>query len=162
MFLILGLSGLYISNSVKIKYQNARDNFINQFIDNKDLSNKDIKKIANSIKEFNKKFHTFEDLAIFHKEKGIVVNQYSHLDYKNAEFLFPLDAKQKDNLITKGFRVTEEFTVGNFVIVHNYFPDWYYLLPISLFMISAILLIIWFSAQMKYGRKNRLLKIKQI
>ena len=53
-----------------------------------------------------------------------------------------MNAKKRDNIITKGISPTEGFDGDKYYIVHQYTPDWYYLLPVSFIAISGILVIL--------------------
>ncbi|MFJ5763161.1 hypothetical protein ACIQAA_29415 [Neobacillus sp. NPDC093182] len=136
----------------------ARENFVNQ-INGKDLSNNEIKRIENSLQTINEKFHTFESIAIYEKKTGINNFQYYFdLDLKDAEYLFLLNTVKKDNLITEGFRVVEGLEAGEYYVVHYYYPGWFFLIPIALFIVSGVLFLIWLIPQIKQVYTTRLFK----
>ncbi|MEO2075960.1 MAG: hypothetical protein ABGX20_11370 [Bacillus sp. (in: firmicutes)] len=161
VFLVFGVISFNIADSISYRYNMVRDNFVNQ-INGKDLSNKDIKRLENSLQTINKRFHTSESIAIYVKNDGINSIQYMNSDLKEAEYLFPLNTVKKDNFITEGFQVTEVLESGKYVIVHRYIPDWFFLIPIALFTISGILFMLWILFQIKYAYTTRWTKLKAI
>lgn len=145
----VGLICLFIANSIDVKYNVARDNLVTQISD-KNLSDKEIRKIKNTLQSINTRFHTSEYVAIFEKNDGINDVQYLDLDLKKALFLFPMNAKKKDNIITKGISPTEGFDGEKYYIVHQYTLDWYYLFPVGFIAASGILLILMAICQFRY------------
>ncbi|MEH6947683.1 hypothetical protein V7068_11550, partial [Bacillus sp. JJ634] len=79
---------------------------------------------------------------------------------KDAQYLFPLNTVKKDNFITEGFRVGEGFDTGEYYVVHYYYPDWFFLIPIALFIVSGMLFLFWLIPQIKYVYTTRLFKHK--
>ncbi|MFE6170397.1 hypothetical protein ACFVP8_21330 [Viridibacillus arvi] len=159
LFLALGLISFNIADSIKSEYSMVRDNFISQ-INGKDLSNNDINKIENTLQAINEKFQTSESIVIFEKKDGVNDIQYSYLDLIEAEYVFPMNAGMKENLITESFYPTEGFDAGKYYVVHRYFPDWFYLFPIGLFSVSGVLFLLWILFQIKHVYTTRLIKLK--
>ncbi|QFF99257.1 hypothetical protein PB01_10680 [Psychrobacillus glaciei] len=159
LFLILGLISFNIVDSIKSEYSVVRDNLISQ-INGEQSKNYDIKKIENTLQAINERFHTSESIAIYSKKDGVDEVQYFNLDLKEAEYLFPLNAGMKENLITELFYPSEGFDVGKYYIVHRYFADWFYLFPVGLFTLSGVLFILWLLFQIKYIYTTRLSKHK--
>ncbi|MES1047297.1 hypothetical protein FOA22_22865 [Heyndrickxia oleronia] len=138
--LVLGIISLFIANSVHKNYGISRNNLLNM-IEVNNLSTQQIDKIGNAVKEINNRFHTDEYIAIYTSKD----NKFS----KVPNYSFPSKAQLKDNLLTRVAYPIERYNEKNFFVVHQYFPDWYYLFPISLFSLSAIFLIIWTAFQVK-------------
>jgi hypothetical protein len=159
LFLVLGIISLKIADSISYKYSIVRENLLNQII-NKDLTENDIKKIENSLQTINEKFYTAETIAMFDKKPGINFTEYFKADFKAAKYLFPMNAVKKGNILNDGFRVTEGFDGGNLYIVHHYFPDWYYIFPVALFILSGVLLMLWLLFQIKYVYNSRQFRVK--
>lgn len=138
--LVLGIISLFIANSVHKNYGISRNNLLNM-IEVNNLSTQQIDKIGNAVKEINNRFHTDEYIAIYTSKD----NKFS----KEPNYSFPSKAQLKDNLLTRAAYPIERYNGKNFFVVHQYFPDWYYLFSISLFSLSAIFLIIWTAFQVK-------------
>ncbi|WP_391115911.1 hypothetical protein [Psychrobacillus sp. L3] len=159
LFLVLGLTSFNIADSIKNEYSVVRDNLISQII-GKDLNNNDIKKIENTLQAINEKFHTSESIAIYNKKDGVNDVQYFYLDLEEADYLFPINAGMKENLMTESFYPTEGFDAGKYYIVHRYFAERFYLFPVGLFTICGVLFILWLLLQIKYVYTTRLFKFK--
>jgi len=71
-----------------------------------------------------------------------------------------MNADNQVTLLTKLFYVTEGFKAGQYFIVHRYFPDWYYVFPIALFTINALLFVLWAFFQFKYMTTTKILKFR--
>ncbi|MED4229247.1 hypothetical protein [Neobacillus cucumis] len=82
-------------------------------------------------------------------------SQYFESDLKDVEYLFPINTVKKDNFIIEGFQVGEGFEAGQYFIVHRYFPQWYFLIPATLFTLSGILFLLWLLFQIKYVYTTR-------
>jgi hypothetical protein len=157
--MVLGLISFKIADSIDYKYRMVHENFVNQ-INGKDLSDKDIKNIERSLRTINETFHTFESVAIFTKKDGFNFSQYFESDFKDAEYLFPINIVKKDNFITEGFQVGAGFEAGKYFVVHRSFPQWYFLIPATLFTVSGILFMLWLLFQIKYVCTTRWAELK--
>jgi hypothetical protein len=159
LFLVLGVLSINLADSAKSNYRDARNNFISEF-NGKNLSDNDIKNIEHTLKAINEQFHTSESIAIYDKKDGIHDVQYLNLDFKEAKHVFPLNADNKENLLTTLFCVTEGFKAGEYYIVNRYFPNWFYAFPIVFFSVSATLFALWTVCQLKYIYKKKLFKFR--
>ena len=152
LFLVVGFSSFYLAESFNANYREVRNTFISE-LNGKDLSSRDIQNIEQTLHAINAQFHTDESIAIHVKKASIEDIQYINLDFKEAQHVFPMNADNQVTLLTELFYVTEGFKAGQYFIVHRYFPDWYYVLPIALFTISALLFTLWAFLQLKYMSK---------
>ncbi len=159
LFLALGLISINLADSAKLNYREARNNFISEF-NGKNLSDKDIINIEQTLQAMNEQFHTSESIAIYDKRDGIENVQYLNLDFKEAKHVFPFNADNKSNLLTTSFYSIEGFKAGNYYIVHLYFPDWFYVFPIGLFTISAVFFVLWARIQLPFKYVTKLFKFR--
>ncbi|MFJ7406847.1 MULTISPECIES: hypothetical protein [unclassified Lysinibacillus] len=157
LFLVLGLISINLADSAKLNYRDARNNFISEF-NGKNLYGNDIKNIELTLQAINERFHTSESIAIYDKKDDIRDVQYLNLDFNEAKHVFPINANNKENLLTILFYVTEGFKAGDYYIVNRYFPDWFYVFPIVFFTVSAVLFVLWAVLQLKYIYKTKLFK----
>jgi len=159
LFLVLGFISFHIAESFNASYREVRNTFISEF-NGKDVSSRDIQNIEQTLHAINAQFHTDESIAIYVKKASIEDIHYINLDFKEAQHVFPMNADNQVTLLTELFYVTEGFTAGEYFIVHRYFPDWYYVFPIALFTISAILFVLWAVIQLKYMATTKIFKFR--
>ncbi|MFJ7667385.1 hypothetical protein ACIQXI_09760 [Lysinibacillus sp. NPDC097195] len=159
MFLVLGFISFQIAESLNESYREVRNTFINE-LNGKNLSSGDIQNIEQTLHAINAQFHTGESIAIHVKKASIEDIQYINLDFTEAQHVFPMNADNQVSLLTELFYVTEGFNAGEYYFVHRYFPDWYYVLPIALFIISALLFVLWAYLQLKYMSTTKILKFR--
>ncbi|MGV3467314.1 MAG: hypothetical protein ACO1OT_18740 [Heyndrickxia sp.] len=138
LLFIFGLISLSMANSVHKKYETSRDNLLSK-IEVNNLSTQQIYQIGKDVEEINNRFHTDEYIAIY--------TSTDHKFSKEPDYSFPSKAPLKDNVLTKAAYPIERYKGQNFFVVHQYFPNWYYLIPISLLSLSAVFLIIWTAFQ---------------
>lgn len=159
LFLVLAFISLNLADYAKSNYRDARNHFINEF-NGKNLSDKDIINIEQTLQAMNEQFHTSESIAIYDKRDGIENVQYLNLDFKEAKHVFPFNADNKSNLLTTSFYSIEGFKAGNYYIVHRYFPNWFYVFPIGLFTISAVFFVLWARIQLPFKYVTKLFKFR--
>ncbi|MBH0158599.1 hypothetical protein IHV10_19635 [Fictibacillus sp. 5RED26] len=123
--LVTSIISLRVADSMSDKYQLDRNHFLERLEVSKP-SDGDLAEIKGMVSAMNEKFHTSESFYFFKEDEWVT---------------------QKRNLITELFYVTERFSVGHYTIVHHYHPDWFFLLPIALLVMSSISLMLWVFAQ---------------
>jgi hypothetical protein len=127
LFLVTGLISLRVADSMSDKYQLDRNHFL-ELLEVSKPSDGDMSEIKGIVSAMNEKYHTSESIYFFKENEWVT---------------------QKRNLITELFYVTERFSVGHYTIVHHYHPDWFFLLPIALLVLSSISLMMWVFVQRK-------------